>query len=511
MKQILLCLLLLFAGVLSGKEAFRCNFTPAELRKWQLPQQAVRMHETGRDFVRLAMPEAAATGTYLTVPFDVSRYRGKVLSVFCRVRAAEVSRPAAYYNGVKVMVHLRDDGRPSWKQLSRIWGSFDWRELSFSFPVTDSMSGGEIQLGLQDSSGSVDFADLRIEVLPLTEFYPSVAKLPAGFRAEYSPRLAALPPLRGAMSPTVYRKGDIDVLASWGGNLLRWQMNAWGHVKSARDLAEFNRWIDRELDTIEQVLDDCERLGLKLVLDLHSPPGGSREDNDHVMYHEPEYTQAFIAVWQKIALRFKGRSSRFFGCNLINEPVQQQKSAADYLKLQYEAAKAIREIDPEIPVIIESNNAASPDSFAYLTPLPLKDVIYQVHMYLPTLYSHQGIAGSGTAPCAYPGRIGGVDYNREALKRHLEPVRKFQLQYGARIYVGEFAATRWAEGADRYMGDLISIFEEYGWDWSYHAFRESKTWDVEYEGGNHRGGFAKAETPTRRLQVLLEGFQKNHE
>ena len=89
-------------------------------------------------------------------------------------------------------------------------------------------------------------------------------------------------------------------------------------------------------------------------------------------------------------------------------------------------------------------------------------------------------------------------------------MRNFQLKYGARIYVGEFSAVRWAPGADRYLEDCISIFEEYGWDWSYHAFRESKTWDVEYEGGSYKD-YVKATAPTGRLRALLEGFRKNHQ
>lgn len=63
----------------------------------------------------------------------------------------------------------------------------------------------------------------------------------------------------------------------------------------------------------------------------------------------------------------------------------------------------------------------------------------------------------------------------------LAPVRDFQMRHKARIYVGEFSAVAWAEGADRYIADCIELFEEYGWDWSYHAFREWHGWDVERE------------------------------
>ena len=509
MKQILLSLSLLAGALLSGTEVFRCDFTPAELAHWKMPPQAARMSENGFDFVRFTVTEAKKAGQNLmTAPFDISAYRGKYLQVDCRIRAFDVSTPPASYNGVKVMISYKTDLGTEWRNTARVWGSFDWRKVSFAFQVPESAVGGVFHLGLQDSSGTVDFADLTVEEQETAEFYPPVAKLPEGFRAEYTSRVASVPRLRGAMSPDAYRKGDLDVLASWGANLVRWQFTRnWGQVGSERDLVEYNGWIDSKLDEFEQVIADCERLGMKVVLDLHTPPGGINQELDMAMFHEPEYAQAFIDVWKKIARRFKGRNSAVFGYNLVNEPNQWRMTPNNYLKLQYDAALAIRGIDPEIPIIIESNLSSAPETFEYLTPLPIKDVIYQVHMYKPMQYTHQGI--QGMAFSVYPGVFNGVHYDRETLRKVLEPVRKFQEKYGARIYVGEFAATRWAEGAERYMGDVISICEEYGWDWSYHAFRESKTWDVEYEGGSHGKGEVKAAAPTARFKVLQEGFRRN--
>ncbi len=49
--------------------------------------------------------------------------------------------------------------------------------------------------------------------------------------------------------------------------------------------------------------------------------------------------------------------------------------------------------------------------------------------------------------------------------------------------------------------------EKYGWDWSYHAFRESNYWDVEYIDGTHDK--TRATTPTEREKVLRGWFDKN--
>ncbi len=76
--------------------------------------------------------------------------------------------------------------------------------------------------------------------------------------------------------------------------------------------------------------------------------------------------------------------------------------------------------------------------------------------------------------------------------------------HGARIYVGEFSAIAWAPGADAYLRDCISLFEEYGWDWTYHAFREWAGWSVEHEGEDDTSLRPSADNPRKR--TLLDGF-----
>ncbi|HXP89452.1 MAG TPA: hypothetical protein VN931_00850, partial [Fibrobacteria bacterium] len=64
-------------------------------------------------------------------------------------------------------------------------------------------------------------------------------------------------------------------------------------------------------------------------------------------------------------------------------------------------------------------------------------------------------------------------------------------------------------GASRYLADCISLFEEYGWDWSYHAFREYQGWDLEMEDLPRKEPALHATSPTDRLQVLLDAFREN--
>ena len=81
------------------------------------------------------------------------------------------------------------------------------------------------------------------------------------------------------------------------------------------------------------------------------------------------------------------------------------------------------------------------------------------------------------------------------------------MKTGAKIFVGEFGCVRWAPGADELLRDMISLFEEYGWTWCFHAFRESDVWSVEH---NEDPMDRERKTGiTKRKRVLLDAFQKN--
>eukprot|EP00831_Metopus_contortus_P072841 TRINITY_DN66439_c0_g1_i1.p1 TRINITY_DN66439_c0_g1~~TRINITY_DN66439_c0_g1_i1.p1 ORF type:complete len:523 (-),score=80.77 TRINITY_DN66439_c0_g1_i1:56-1624(-) len=259
---------------------------------------------------------------------------------------------------------------------------------------------------------------------------------------------------------------------------------------------------------------DAKRLGIKVIIDMHSPPGGRYPNRNLAMCYEMQYTNEFVKVWERIATHFKGHPA-LWGFDLINEPVQNMPAETDYLTLQFMAAKAIRTIDPEVPIIIASNLWNAPETYSYLSPLPLKNIIYQVHMYIPGSYTHQnvfntwGVDSTPTAPLTYPGIIESSKYDRETLRKRLKPVIDFQKKYGTRMYVGEFSAIRWAPGAANYLDDCISLFEEYQWDWSYHSYREWHGWSVEHS--NDPLNRKPVTQDTDRKKVLLKYFTRNRQ
>ena len=328
-------------------------------------------------------------------------------------------------------------------------------------------------------------------------------------RCAYSQRLKSQPPLRGMMSPVRWMtEDDFFTLQSWGVRLLRYQMvRDWHKQNANRDLNEYDLWLDGKLDHLESfVLPMSVKHGMKVVIDLHVPPGGKDAAGEMNMFYEPVYAEHFMRCWERIAARFKGNVA-IYGYDLINEPKQTRMPAngMDCWTLQRKTAERIRRVDPETPIVVESNLAASPYAFPREPFLDLEDIIYQVHVYMPVEYTHQRVfANQHHMPMKWPDPSRGWERDYCIRDRVLKPVRDFQLKYGARIYVGEFSAICWAEGSARYLSDCLELFEEFGWDWTYHAFREWKGWSLEHEGPDAEHFVRSTDNPRKR--VLLKAL-----
>jgi|GEM_PF-1693714 len=311
-------------------------------------------------------------------------------------------------------------------------------------------------------------------------------------------------PNRGVMSPqTGVNSGDIDTLKNiWRANVMRWQIV---DPTAPYSLDGFGPWLNQKLALLDNALSLCEPLGIKLLIDMHWTPGG--HDNTPEKVLEVFKTQAandtLVAAWQRIATKYKGNPG-IFGYDLINEPVQPTPPIAglDARTTEITIGNAIRAIDRTTPIFISFAQGDDPYAYKNPTPVPLTNVFYEVHMYIP----HSFTAQSPDTVVTYPGNIENQQYNQSTLAGLLGMVRAFQTQYNTRIFVGEFSAARYAPGAASYLQDCIGIFEGYGWSWCYHAYREAKIWNLEYaDTPKTDNAQRQLSPPTDRYNVVVGG------
>lgn len=319
-----------------------------------------------------------------------------------------------------------------------------------------------------------------------------------------------LPHMRGAMiSPNVTEE-DLRVLGmEWHANLVRWQLNKGDRAPDNLDLKAYDDWLEKALVHLDKLLPVCKEAGLKVVIDFHTTPGGRNGANENLIFKEKKYQDKFLDVWEKIARRYKGNDV-VWGYDLANEPEDRKMTFGlmNWHELATQAAQKVRAIDASHAIIYEPI-WADPDRLRKVEPLVVPGVVYSVHMYKPLELTHQGVLKDKPVGVGYPEKIKVVMWDKDQLRRALQPVVDFQRKYGVHIYIGEFSAVRWApdNSAYNYLKDLIDIFEENGWDWTYHAFREWSGWSVEH--GQNQNDNSPAKEQTQREQLLKSWFKKN--
>ncbi|MBR3084809.1 MAG: cellulase family glycosylhydrolase [Kiritimatiellae bacterium] len=473
--------------------------------EWRLPAEYAKI-DGGRLVVDIpadAYPADAVAEAELPAEL-FSGFEGFSMSV--SAEGAGLRKPTKNWLGLKFQMHWSNSatGREAYPNSANELGDFATKtlvnEVNFGGAKPDKVT---LMLGLQGTSGRVAFDLTTLRGAPSKGLFRLVnqdwkVKYPVAAAGTSGRRRGCMLPARDTT------EDDIETLRSWGATLARFQiMRNWSGRDDNQDLEEYAAWIDSRLDNLEDVLRWAGARGMKIVIDLHTPPGGKRaRDGQMNMFEDDRFADAWIDTWRRIATRFRGNPA-IYGYDLINEPSQKERVRNDYWTLQRRAAETVRAIDPDTPIIIESDGSDAPAAYAWLSPLRMDNVIYQVHVYAPMLFTHQGVHGRTSGEkWPDPGRKWDKDFLRETLR----PVREFALRHNARIYVGEFSAIAWAEGAENYLRDCIDLFEEYGWDWTYHAFREWKGWSVEYEGPDI-GHMAPSEDNPRK-RVLLEGFNR---
>ena len=239
---------------------------------WSVGKYCEKKGET----VVVSVPKGEANGQhFVSTPFDLRQAYGKNLIFHIRAEAKNVSVPPEKWNGVKFMLSFRTaEGEPIYKHPVQLWGTFQ-KELFFSVDIPKGASDGKLSLGLQNSSGEVrfDLASLRI-----TRGEQIFRKVNENHIAEYSDAVRNRPVRRGVMLGNNLTEKDYRDLAAYGANLGRAQLvRAWGQVNTDLDLEEYDRWLNSRLDRLEQEFQWAEQNGIRLIIDLHSPPGGRDE------------------------------------------------------------------------------------------------------------------------------------------------------------------------------------------------------------------------------------------
>jgi len=269
-----------------------------------------------------------------------------------------------------------------------------------------------------------------------------------------------------------------------------------------------------DLAKLIQCLDAAEAAGIKVVIAPLSLPGdrwnqqngGTQDDR---LWNDHRYWDQSAAFWRDLALALKDHPA-VAGYNLINEPTPEKGLGLDehatpevrqawYTNYQgtthdlpgfYDyVIRAIREVDPVTPVMVDGGWYANAWSFSYW-PSRLADdrVLYSFHMYEP--YEATSAPNIKRQPqLRYPGAeawLGGekVKWDKTVMQRFLAGPFDWAAAHGVspnRMVAGEYGCVRVWRDCGAYLSDVLDILNSHGAHWAFYSFREDVWEAMDYE------------------------------
>jgi len=288
---VLLWMLLSCSALADERVVFQCGFDEAVA-----PGSSEGRLVTGYSGSQSLLIERAEPGSnsrHFAVP--VEQFDDRFATLRAVVKAENVSDPPKPWNGIKVMLVLEmADGSRQYPQIQMPAGTFDWRQTSQTIRLPKDVKNASLVVGLEAVSGRAWFDNLEVVVgRPQRK----------GRRSATMFKGHDLPCLRGVMYGPRFKESDIEDLAlKWNANQIRWQLN-WVPMKQAeewaRDLDAYDRWLDGALAECDKALAACEKYRIKVLVDLHTPPGGRANGGVCRMFQEKRYQDKLIEVWDE--------------------------------------------------------------------------------------------------------------------------------------------------------------------------------------------------------------------
>ncbi len=299
----------------------------------------------------------------------------------------------------------------------------------------------------------------------------------------------------GPLGPP-YTQADFDALAAQGANWVNLSVPGLFTVQPPYEPDE------AVIQTVDTLIEMAAQAGLFVVLSARTGPGrsefsilrdgaGDWFDPAYIVetvWKDAEARKAWAAMWRFTAARYRDNPV-VIGYDLMVEPnandiVDEWDPEAfydryggtgyDWNAWYPDLIAAIREVDPDTPILVGGMGYSAVDWLPYMRPVDMPRVVYTAHQYMPFVYTHQSPEDHLSYPGVFDANYDGQpdEVNRAWLAHYLQTLADFRARVGAPVAVNELGLVRWAPNAAEFMTDQLDILENLGVNyaiWAWHA------------------------------------------
>lgn len=249
------------------------------------------------------------------------------------------------------------------------------------------------------------------------------------------------------------RGEHLDAIAAAGFGAVRLPVRWWEHAGDVPPFALDGAFLER----VARVVEAAWARGMPVVLTMH---------HAHAAGGAPD---KLCALWRQIAARFAGASGAL-AFELLNEP-RAPITSAHWNALLPRVLAAVREVDPERPVVVGGADMSTVPGLLALELPPAERLVATFHYYEPFHFTHQGASWEPGSE-AWLATGWGTQEDRAAVTADLERAAAWARERGVALYAGEFGAFEAAarEARVRWTGWVRRELERLEIPWAYWDF-----------------------------------------
>ena len=251
---------------------------------------------------------------------------------------------------------------------------------------------------------------------------------------------------------------DFAVIASWGLDHVRIPVD-YNVLEDGNGGYDAPGW-----ERIDFALAECEKHGLKAVIDLHKTAGFSfdKAHNESGFFESEKYQERFCCLWEEIARRYGSLHERVI-FELLNE-VTDACYIDTWNRVSGQAIARIRAIAPKTFILVGSYYHNSATAVKDLAAPADERVIYNFHCYDPLAYTHQGASWIKDFDQAkrIPFEESGV--TEEAFEALFASALEAAEKNGTALYCGEYGVIDIVPPADavKWFRAINAVFNRHG-------------------------------------------------
>ena len=254
-------------------------------------------------------------------------------------------------------------------------------------------------------------------------------------------------------------------------------------------------------DNLDHLLEMIAEADMFAVISFRTGPGRSEftfyfgDDGDwfdasmynDTVWEDPAAQDAWVEMWRYTAEYYRDNPI-VVGYDLMVEPNSNEVmvdiwdqdqfyslyggTLYDWNQLYPRIIEAIREVDPETPILVGGMGYSGLEWLPYMRVVDDPRVVYTFHQYEPIRYTHQmpgdDITYPGTLDLDWDGEP--EVFDRQWLDGFLYIARNFSALHGVPVAANEFGVVRWAPNAPDFMRDEMELFEEMGINYAFWEF-----------------------------------------